>query len=212
MIKILCLHGFATNSDFMEYQLRYFKKNFKNFEFTYLNGPVFIDKEKDQIDPVVETITKKKNLFAWFRLTKESELNAVKYVIDFMNENGPFDAIMGFSQGGAIVSTIAVLFEEKKIQLKNQLKFIILCSSPPHMYFRKEMIQKKFPVINTKTVFLVGKDDPMYEIQIVHSTVYNNPLVLTFKEGHKFPRLSLEHVILIEDYLNNENKNKHPKF
>ncbi|TNV71509.1 hypothetical protein FGO68_gene15848 [Halteria grandinella] len=42
--KVLCFHGFGTNSNILSYQLRQFKKEFTSLEFITMNGSIPVDR------------------------------------------------------------------------------------------------------------------------------------------------------------------------
>ena len=68
---------------------------------------------------------------------------SLKAVVDFVGENGPFDGLLGFSQGGAMLGLICGLQQQGKLPFS--FRFAIFASafrshSSPHQHLYSEKI------------------------------------------------------------------------
>lgn len=179
MAKILCLHGFLQNGKVFSEKSSGIRKLLKksNIQLDYIDGPTILDK-KDlpfQIDDTKwqEILDASLNK-AWFYhddISQNLDISeAIKTVVNHIKENGPYDGILGFSQGAAVTAIIT-----------NTIKQLI----PDHDYFKfsitfsgysftepkpdsKELLQitekftSSFKVPNdlsTKCIFVYGKND-----------------------------------------------------
>mmetsp|Transcript_543 Transcript_543/g.565 ORF Transcript_543/g.565 Transcript_543/m.565 type:complete len:137 (-) Transcript_543:408-818(-) len=110
-LRILCFHGFYNNIEVIEHQIGYFKFIFgEYFDFVAINGPHEIEKVYDQVirDKFAPPF------FGWFnRETRECRgaSESIKYIVEYMNEHGPFHGVFAFSQG-TIMARIMLKFDE----------------------------------------------------------------------------------------------------
>lgn len=128
--KILCLHGFLQNAKMFSEKSSGIRKLLKkeNIQLDYLDGPTNLTKvdlpfviDDEKWGAIEEQQTNK----AWFYHFDESHkidiqpaLNLVKKYIE---ENGPYDGIMGFSQGAALAAILV-----------NKIKELV----PSHPFFK----------------------------------------------------------------------------
>lgn len=153
--KILCLHGFLQNAKIFSEKSSGIRKLLKklDIETKYIDGAVELEK-KDlpfEIDDAKwkEVLDQDLNK-AWFfhsNISKELDLtDAIAKVSDHIKEHGPYDGILGFSQGSALTAIIT-----------NQITQLV----PGHPPF-------KFSVIFSGYAFteLVDESDESQGIQI----------------------------------------------
>ena len=118
-LKVLCLHGYNTDANVMEYQMRHFRAVFHEvMEFTIVNAPF------DCEDAPPRELQKKffpeqpsAKFKSWLKFhswlpTEEKKYESpdvvfgheecVDYLVDIMRSEGPFDGVLCFSQGGII--------------------------------------------------------------------------------------------------------------
>ncbi|CAE7656508.1 unnamed protein product [Symbiodinium sp. CCMP2592] len=144
MARILCLHGWRTNAAVMERQLAQLKvKLGESVAFSHLEGPISgmlaadDDVEQECIPPY----------YQWWEPLDgvAGQLEAVRYVAEHIRKRGPFDALLGFSEGAACATAVLAALHgagrgsaEVRQQLKNELadvprpRFVIcVCGIPP---------------------------------------------------------------------------------
>ena len=110
--RILCLHGGGGNKN----SLKTYQKgmidlinhpDLKNSEFVFAESP--LNKGVWYNDPVnKQTPT----------ISKEHASESVKYLDDFINKNGPFDTILGYSQGVPMALIYLALGQKKNTDAK----------------------------------------------------------------------------------------------
>lgn len=159
--KILMLHGFVQSDRIFSGKTGGLRKNLKKlgYELYYARGPHVVDKstlpgsteqEKKTNDMLIAD-AKSDDLYGWW-LRKTSGPNAIidyeipqqtfDYLRHYIIENGPFDGIIGFSQGaglaGYIVQNIREILNLTEEQ-QPDLKFFISFSGfklVPEMYLK----------------------------------------------------------------------------
>ncbi|CAB4252382.1 similar to Saccharomyces cerevisiae YHR049W FSH1 Putative serine hydrolase that localizes to both the nucleus and cytoplasm [Maudiozyma barnettii] len=112
--KLLFLQGFLQNAKVFSEKSSGIRKLLKkaNIQCDYLDAPVMLEKkdlpfvmEDDKWQATLDADVNR----AWFyhsEISKELDLTeAIDYVVKYIKENGPYDGIVGFSQGAAL-STI----------------------------------------------------------------------------------------------------------
>lgn len=203
-LRVLCFHGMFTNKEILDYQLRQYKKYFKNVEFITFDGPKELDKSLLVEDQSLLALNNKfgSKCFAWFKLGEESNFKEVikdtmKYILDFVKKEEPFDGVLGFSQGGAAATyfTYYCEFYADKIKDFQIPKFaILLCSASFYPTFSEKYI------INTPSIHFIGENDFLFSKPLFTSTLFNKPIVIFHKEGHKIPKLREFEIGIMKDF------------
>ncbi|KAI2783794.1 serine hydrolase FSH [Daldinia loculata] len=105
-MRFLCLHGSGTNSQIFETQtaaLRYELGDHHTYEFVEGTLPSTVAPEFDGM------VSSKDEFFSYIDLNnKESYISILKDLDNYISEEGPFDAILAFSQGAMIAATYIV--------------------------------------------------------------------------------------------------------
>ena len=130
---------------------------------------------------------------------------SVDYLIDIMRQQGPFDGVLCFSQGGIMFRHFHRITQEidpqsfklnETKQTFQMPKFMISVASPvfPKMKFKyknQEYAQRCIPQFNFPSIHLQGtKDQYNADVRIEQLFMKEaNPVVVSFDEGHKFPRI-----------------------
>ncbi len=113
-LNILCLHGFMQHATSFKNKTNSLRKALKSHaNFHYISAPVVIN--KDEKDP-------KKQFYAWFdsigtHIPNSNERtyfykgvkDTIKHVSSAISDYGPFDGILGFSQGGVLATLICAI-------------------------------------------------------------------------------------------------------
>ena len=202
-LRIACFHGFGTNGDFMKLQMKHINKLLAPFaDCVYLNG--FNTVNKNFVEEAVTNITKDASLYSWFEYKSSTEKELVditlKNVAILLDEHGPFDGMIGFSQGGSMVNFLILLktLGLLKHQHLDKIKFgILICG----IMWRWKVIDPELKVIGFPTLHMVSKSDFCYRVSLNASVKYVNPVVIHHGEGHKIPRLSQEDFNLVMRFI-----------
>lgn len=136
--RILVLHGFCDNAQNRQNQMRTLIRTMKDVDFVFINSPFpFVNlgflKESDDI--VKEDSEQR---YQWFSYQSDWPVNHYSYdtlkesttfVIDYIKQSGPFQGLLGFSQG-AIVCVAAMLNIEGIPTLPDCVKFSVVIGCP----------------------------------------------------------------------------------
>ncbi|KAE8380495.1 serine hydrolase FSH [Aspergillus bertholletiae] len=172
-MRILCLHGAGTNSEIFKVQLGPLIHHLLKDDATY--SFEFIDAEVDctpaegiqalSLGPFREWYTWD---FVKRVPPKETVTQAIEYILSIIEEDGPFDGVIGFSQGGAIVSALLAHYSNQHPlePQTNLFKFaVFICSSRPFTYDGGAMFDAGVhgQVIRIPTAHIVGRKDMWYK-------------------------------------------------
>ncbi|KAF1776808.1 Alpha/Beta hydrolase fold [Phytophthora cactorum] len=133
-LRVLCMHGYRTNAKIMEDQTRGLRKALApHAEFVFLNGPI---EARGPSDDVIEKLyADNKPFYEWgsfvererpHRLDPETQEieyldggwyhdyvdwdTTVKYMDEQLPKLGPFDAVVGFSQGAQTMTALTMWY------------------------------------------------------------------------------------------------------
>jgi len=108
----------------------------------------------------------------------------VDYVLDHMKKHGPFDILVGFSQGTIVTHLVAAILRDRgePMPWKVMAQF---CG----MRVRDNRYMKMFEQpLQMPVIQVYGTEDPYYEYGFKSQTeMYEKPMIFTHSEGHKFP-------------------------
>ncbi|KAK0611194.1 serine hydrolase FSH [Immersiella caudata] len=100
-MRFLCLHGMGTNPEILESQLDPLRSRLPHtWEFEFLEGEISTNPFPD----IAQTYSGP--YLCYYRYpTPEAVQSAVDTVLDIAKSDGPFDVILGFSNGAALAAT-----------------------------------------------------------------------------------------------------------
>lgn len=113
-IKVLALHGFAQTGPGFYSKSSKLRKVAKQLgiELVYMNGPILLTNDDLPFD-ANKLGAEGTEYRGWFKVTPDASLQpAIDSISDFIKENGPFDGVLGFSQGAAMAQMITNNMEE----------------------------------------------------------------------------------------------------
>ena len=110
--RILALHGKTQTAESFSKKIGGARRKLaREFDLTFLDGPIDLE-EVAVLPPATgasgkawflrEPLEGKPGEFRYLQLAE-----AMKYVTDYASMNGPFDGLMGFSQGGTLAAALA---------------------------------------------------------------------------------------------------------
>ena len=191
-LKIACFHGFGTNSTFMEMQMRHVNKLLSTYaDCVYINGPYKANPHI--VEEAITNVTENATLYSWFEYKSHTEREvfdaAISNASKILDAHGPFDGMIGFSQGGAMAHFI-VMAKSKgllKHRYLDNIKFAIFIGS---VWWRFREIEPSMSMIDFPTLHIVSKSDFALRNASNATVRYLNPILMHHGEGHKIPRLS----------------------
>ncbi|ORX94480.1 hypothetical protein K493DRAFT_315464, partial [Basidiobolus meristosporus CBS 931.73] len=124
MQRILCLHGFTQNAEFLSATSKVFQQTIKPLaELVFLDAPHRIEASADPRN--------QGEARAWWRSVEDGAKyvgyeNSLELVRDTLQTKGPFHGILGFSQGACFTSLL--IKDIQKNPLTNaDLRYVITC-------------------------------------------------------------------------------------
>ncbi|KAJ2776723.1 Ovarian cancer-associated protein 2 [Coemansia interrupta] len=203
--KILCLHGFAESAEIFKIRSRNIRGLVGDHaEMVYLDGPLDVGNLRFTAEDFVKP---KQNPFTnlawwWWKTTgQRSELrglgDTLEKLANVLNEQGPFDGILGFSQGAALAILLAEMLQEgssheylkfpKPVE-HPQFKFVILAGAfgvEPEEY--QGIYDTK---LNVPSLHMTGEYDTVIETKRSRKMmeVFVDPVVFEFRGGHFIPQ------------------------
>ncbi|KAJ1663412.1 Ovarian cancer-associated protein 2 [Coemansia sp. RSA 1813] len=121
MYRVLCLHGYTQNAKKFRDRTGPFRRNMKRrMEMVYITAPI----EATEFQNTDEELVEDEGLSsaAWWNRgdPKQPAWEGIKQstqaVVQAMKEHGPFDGIVGFSQGAGMAAIIAALMHASQSQ------------------------------------------------------------------------------------------------
>ncbi|KAJ5560307.1 hypothetical protein N7513_002706 [Penicillium frequentans] len=164
-MKFLCLHGASTNTEILEIQTGGLRQKLseKGHTFKFMNGR-FVAPVEGELEGVVDGPFF--NHYDRDTTPGSTVAQAIEHTQNIIAKEGPFDAVLGFSQGAALAA--AMIIQHAKANPGAPPLFraaVFLCGGAP--WEQSGLMQFKsapdFHPINIPTANVVGKLDPLYE-------------------------------------------------
>ncbi|XP_059289613.1 dihydrofolate reductase-like [Lycium ferocissimum] len=188
-MKILCLHGFRTSGNFLRKQISKWDPSiFAHFEMDFPDG-IFPAGGKSDIEGIFPP-----PYFEWFQynedFTEYQNLEqCISHLCEYITSKGPFDGLLGFSQGATLSALLLGYMEQGKILKEHPpMKLFVSISGAK---FRDPSISNVAykDIIKAKSVHFIGEKDwlklPSQEL----TTTFEKPLIIRHPQGHTVPRL-----------------------
>lgn len=146
--RVLCLHGWRTNGEILSMQMAALQANV-TIECLFIDAPF---PGKGEPDKGIAFFYPDRPYYEWFYRNRpykgegvENESKSVamiyenleesmKYLTDHLEANGPYDGLLGFSQGCSMVTRLAKLQQESlknALDSKSTFKFVIFIGGVP---------------------------------------------------------------------------------
>ena len=190
---MLCIHGYRQNDTIFREKSGAFRKLLKkHLDFHFISAPHVIPEEKDLARPEPE-----QERGWWFskpersyRALDETDVcigyeESLQLVQREFESNGPFDGVLGFSQGASFVSLLCILRNDPKYKLDFKFAVVVagfksLLSAHVHMYSDP---------IDCPSFHTVGENDAVIPSQSSEDlqSVFINPVVYRHNGGHYMP-------------------------
>ncbi|KAF3445981.1 hypothetical protein FNV43_RR11159 [Rhamnella rubrinervis] len=199
--RVLCLHGFRTSGEILKKQVEKWPESvIKTMDLVYPDGP-FPALGKSDVEGIFDP-----PYYEWFQFNKEfTEYTnfdeCLQYIEDFMVENGPFDGLLGFSQG-AILSGGLPGLQAKGVALTKvpKIKFLIIIGGAK--FRAPEVADNAYASpVECPSLHFLGETDFLkpYGLELLKNCV--DPLVINHPKGHTVPRLDEKSLPNMESFL-----------
>ncbi|CAH8577285.1 unnamed protein product [Schistosoma curassoni] len=190
-LKVLCLHGYRQNSDVFREKTGGLRKSLKKLcEFKFISAPNVIECSSNAcawwFSKPMEFLAQESSTYdAGFR---ESLLAVKKYI----KEEGPFDGMLGFSQGAAFLLLLQIMMEHKLSDFTDYdvgpIKFTILVAP----FISRCLLHQAIYVYKTSIPSLVvyGETDSVIPREMSEEALdvfLSEPKVFVHDGGHYIP-------------------------
>ncbi|CAM6119132.1 unnamed protein product [Calypogeia fissa] len=204
-LRILCLHGFRTSGKIMAQQLALAK-------WTPLIGDIAELEFVDAPWPASGASLVEKQFegpyFEWFQSSKDyKEISgldkATNHYSDYVSLHGPFDGLLGFSQGAVLAAAWMGFCERNggdsvSPNMKN-VKFLITIGGGRDK--SRTMRPAYSGTISCASLHLIGDKCFMKPYGEALISVFKDPIVIRHPFGHVIPRLSASEARIVRDFL-----------
>ena len=187
MTRILCLHGYTQDGDTLRRQIGALRKCFnKSTEFVFIEAPY----KASDVDPT------KSGLAFWHPSgdLMEDIRGSVKYIHDYIRENGPFDGVLGFSQGSSVITIYQSFYNVS-------FKFALVFSAS--RIVSELTLNQLNHKIKTPCLHVCGENDDVCSTMISTNYMehaYTDIKIYKHKGGHGIP-LDKDSKILLKNFI-----------
>ncbi|KAI9491929.1 serine hydrolase FSH [Zychaea mexicana] len=214
-LRILCLHGMAQNSILFEKKTAGFLQDLKDrAEFVYVRGPHrVLDPELvslvERATVVGEQVSEEMRPFAWWFLPRSKPLTeegffygfkeSVEHIKQVLLEKGPFDGIIGFSQGACFTGCLAHMLDKRDFLIPADfphppLQFVVMVGgfiltvqpATESKLFSASATRK----VETPSMHIIGELDTIIlpERSDALADAFKNPFIFRHAGGHFVPK------------------------
>ena len=188
-LRILGLHGFRTSAAVLEYQSQRLRACLGEAgvaaEFSFLDGPLV--SAKGAAAPSIEARFPGQQFFEWWNSNEQADGTVVydgmedtfRYVEAHMQANGPFDAVLGFSQGANLAMSLAAGAGSGTCM--SSCKLVVLFAATG-MRGRPDA-----PPCSMPSVHVIGAADPYRDKCRNSLRNFENPVLIEHAESHRLP-------------------------
>ncbi|KAG6477419.1 esterase AGAP003155-like [Zingiber officinale] len=188
--KFLCLHGFRTSGEIMRTQVvgKWPEEVTARLDLVFPDAP-FPAEGKSDVDGIFPP-----PYYEWFQFDKSfmeyRNLNeCFAYIENLMIEHGPFDGLMGFSQG-AILSSALVGLQSRGLALTRVAKVKYLVVIGGAKFQSPAVVKKAYPSPpDCTSLHFLGDMDFLKASGEALLESFVNPYIIRHPKGHTVPRL-----------------------
>ncbi|KAL3638676.1 hypothetical protein CASFOL_016583 [Castilleja foliolosa] len=207
-LRFLCLHGFRTSGEIIKKQVtgKWPESVLEKLDLVFANAP-FPCQGKSEVEGIFDP-----PYYEWFQFNKEfTEYQnfdeCLAYIENYMIKNGPFDGLLGFSQG-AILSAALPGLQANGLALTRvpKIKVVIIVSGAK---FRNPSVAEKAfsSPIQIPSVHFLGDQDFLktHGTELLDS--FEDPVVIRHPRGHTIPRFDEKTLESMLSFLKRVQKN-----
>ncbi|KAF2283922.1 hypothetical protein GH714_017269 [Hevea brasiliensis] len=204
--RILCLHGFRTSASILQKLIaRWPETVLQKLDLHFLDGP-FPAQGKSDVEGIFYP-----PYYEWYQSNQDfteyrNFEECVAYMEDYMINHGPFDGLLGFSQG-AFLSAAVPGMQAQGVAFTRvpKIKFLVIISGSKfggYKFRQPKLAANAFSSpIECPSLHIIGEKDFLKPggIDLLESFV--NPVVIHHPKGHIIPRLGQSIVFMIPSIL-----------
>ncbi|EFO26377.2 hypothetical protein LOAG_02110 [Loa loa] len=203
-LRVLCLHGYQQNATVFRDKSGSFRRPMKKYvDFVFMNAPHEVEWEHASVtsgDEVSASIAPAECRGWWYVAerfhTKEVKDHegfeeSVQAVTDFARKEGPFDGILGFSQGATLAFLLSALKQKGDVNI--DFRFLILVSGFPSRNLEHQKLNRMAHP-NLPCLHVFGETDKVVSHELSAKLVENFDrdmvVVVEHPGGHMMPSMS----------------------
>ncbi|XP_046671596.1 esterase OVCA2 [Homalodisca vitripennis] len=198
-LQILCLHGYHQNKDIFKKKIGSFRKPLKKYaDFHFIDAPHLLNGSNSQEGTLDSAYlpNRSDNICTdgrgwWFKQASDEKSDGLQESLNFfmrtLEENGPFDGVMGFSQGAAFLALACILLQDKLSS--SSVKFVIFVAGfKSHIPFHTKFYDTQTK-INIPSLHVIGDTDEVISSSRSRELLelFDNSEVVTHPGGHYVP-------------------------
>nr|CCA17541.1 serine hydrolase (FSH1) putative [Albugo laibachii Nc14] len=199
---VLCLHGYRQNGLKLRGRLAAYRRAFKSkMEFACFDGPIsvpYAPTNEEHSKRVCEGEEVATNQFSWWDFDIDEQTGkhtysrvneTIDYIAKLCKEHGPFDGILGFSQGGMLAMMLLQLQTAKLKEHGLQFKFGIFIAAGISQDGSYNWSNLDGMLLDIPTVHIMGRNDAVVSIERSEmlAQAFLNPIVFIHEGGHYIP-------------------------
>ncbi|GAB9464687.1 hypothetical protein Gpo141_00002115 [Globisporangium polare] len=201
--RVLCLHGYRQTGAKLHVRISGFRRAFKSsVEFVCVDAPLVVPYEptsEEHIKSMQESESTdddhEKKQFSWWNYHVDKDTGAqtyseveeaIDYVASICKEQGPFDGVFGFSQGGMLAAFVLQRQFESPENSPFAFSFGIFAAAPQSIDPRFGFSDIKLSV---PSLHLIGETDTIVSPERCKKNAegFVDPKVLLHAGGHYIP-------------------------
>jgi len=216
--RLLCLHSFRTSGPIMKEQMFKFsnfgeKLEQAGFDLEFLSAPYQCteEDEKKVYAVVKQAFSTHKKHYEWYNASEDKTEyrrldETIAYLEKILEQKGPFDGLVGFSQGGSLAHLMTYLQATGQAFTRHPpFKFVIIMSSRrSRATIHQHMWQAPPPTnLPRSIVFYGGKDTacPVEDARKLIETLPGAEEVYLPDSDHRVPNLAEADAEKLLDFL-----------
>lgn len=197
-MRFLCLHGMGTSAEIFETQTGPLRQALgKNHNFEFYEGEYEVPAA-----PGIDDVFNCESYKAWYgpSLGASTHREALELLRDIIDEDGPFDGCIGFSQGAALLGSFLLSYQALDRFSPPPFRLaIFICGSSALSVsemdgswsrINPQELEGKNRRIKIPTVHIYGRKDPAYQesLNLKNMCEPRNRLEYAHGSGHDIPR------------------------
>ncbi|KAG5607270.1 hypothetical protein H5410_028762 [Solanum commersonii] len=214
--RVLCLHGHAASANILkkELVLGWPQYLLDKLDLVFLDAPFLLQDKVDAHDIFYPPY------YEWYQATKDyKEIynfeECIQYIEANMEKYGPFDGVLGFSQGAIVAASMPGMQRDRVALTKvPKIKFVMLIAGSKFggvAWGCPKLASNAFASpIECPSLHFIGEKDPHILNEEELAGCFMNPVVIHYPEGHKVPNLDAERTETVIEFINKVRKIKMP--
>ncbi|XP_055928970.1 esterase OVCA2-like isoform X1 [Argiope bruennichi] len=218
-LKILCLHGYRQDAESFKDKIGGFRKTIKSTaELVFVDAPHEIPSESC-VSAIEEGATELRGGRSWWFCDNTKDFSSktscndvegfeesVNTIAEAFKSQGPFDGILGFSQGGALAALICALKEHEEFEY--DFHFVVIIAGFRSIAKCHEYLYSK--PINKESLHIIGENDACISKDRSEELIplFKSSSVVYHDGGHFIPSKSSVKAEYLPFFKNMRNVNK----